>query len=694
MSKPTSPGPCADQPTIRSRHGVEALAGHLPTPEGVVGDAINAIRFLAVDAVQRADSGHPGTAMALAPLAYALYARHLRHDPQDPGWPDRDRFVLSIGHASLLQYAALHLSGYDLTLDDIAKFRQWGSPAPGHPEPGETPGVEVATGPLGQGVANAVGMAIAERLLARRFNTDEFTIIDHRTWAIAGDGDMMEGVTSEAASLAGHLKVGKLTVFYDDNRISLEGPTRLHFSEDVGNRFTAYGWQVLRLFDAADLDAIAEVVGDAVHDERPTLVIVHTHIGIGSPVVGTAEAHGAPLGEEAVVVAREVLGWPHPPFEIPGAVYEHWRQLVADRAAARQRWDQEYAAFRREEPNKAAELKRVLAGKLPNGWEEHLPRFEPGTRVASRAASGFALNAIAPAIPELVGGAADVGPSTKTLLTEEKDIGPREWAGRNLRFGVREHAMGSILNGLAAHGGVRVFGATFFVFSDYMRPAIRMAALMQLPVVFVFTHDSIGLGEDGPTHQPVEHLASLRAIPGLTVIRPADANETAQAWRIALEHEGPTALVLSRQDLMTLDPSRVEVAAGASVVAPGDDAVIVATGSEVELALVAHERLAAAGIAARVVSMPSWELFRAQSSLRREEVIPRGIPSLAVEAGASQGWCEFVDATIGLDRFGASAPAGVLYERFGFSPDAIAGRVRALLGREEGAGDPSREELR
>ena len=694
MGEPMSPSPCANQPTIRSRYGVDALAGHLPTPEGVVGDAINAVRFLAVDAVERADSGHPGTAMALAPLAYALYARHMRHDPQDPGWPDRDRFVLSIGHASLLQYAALHLSGYALALDDIASFRQWGSRAPGHPEPGATPGVEVATGPLGQGIANAVGMAIAERLLARRFNTTDYAVVDHRTWAIAGDGDMMEGLTSEAASLAGHLKLGKLTVFYDDNHISLEGPTKLHFSEDVGNRFAAYGWQVLRLFDAADIDAIDEAITDARHDERPSLVIVHTHIGIGSPVVGTADAHGAPLGETAVAVAREVLGWPHPPFEVPSPVYQHWQELVAERAAARPRWQQMYEVFRSEEPGQAAELERVLAAELPKGWEEHLPHFEPGRRIASRAASGIVLNAITPAIPELVGGAADVGPSTKTLLTEEKDVGPREWAGRNLRFGVREHAMGSILNGMAAHGGVRVFGATFFVFSDYMRPAIRMAALMKLPVVFVFTHDSIGLGEDGPTHQPVEHLASLRAMPGLTVIRPADANETAQAWRVALERDGPTALVLSRQDLLTLDPTRVDVAAGASMIAAGDDAVIVATGSEVQLAVAASEQLAAEGIGARVASMPSWELFRAQPSERREDVIPPGMPSLAVEAGASQGWREFVEATISIDRFGASAPASVLYERFGFTSDAIAAAVRALLGRGDGTGDRSTGELR
>lgn len=665
-----------------SRTGVAALAGHLPTPEGAAGEAVNALRFLAVDAVEQADSGHPGTAMALAPLAHALFTRHLRHDAADPGWPDRDRFVLSIGHASMLLYGALHLSGYDLSLDDLRQFRQRGSRAPGHPEPWVTPGVEVVTGPLGQGVADAVGMALAERMLAARFNQPGHTIVDHRTWAFAGDGDMMEGVASEAASLAGHLRLGRLMVFYDDNRISLEGSTRLHFSEDVGTRFAAYGWQVLRLFDVADAAAIDEVVADAAADvDRPTLVIVHTHIGVGSPVVDTAAAHGAPLGEAGAASAREALGWVHPPFEIPDAVYDNWRQGVATRARAHTEWCAAMDRYRRAHPDLAAEHERVQSGRLPEGWQQAVPRFETGERIATRRASGQALNALAAAVPELVGGAADLAPSTLTNIDGHDDVGPRRFAGRNVHFGVREHAMGAMLNGMAAHGGLRVYGATFFVFSDYLRPAIRLAALQRLPVVYVFTHDSIGLGEDGPTHQPVEHLASLRAIPGLRVVRPADANETAQAWAQALDHQGPTALVLSRQSLPVLNPDLVDVSAGAAVLSPGDDAAIVATGSEVEVALAAAEALRDDGVGARVVSLPSWEVFAEQDEAVRHRVLPPGIPSVAVEAASTLGWRDLVDEVVGLSRFGASAPATVLYPEMGITPEAVADRVRHLLAR-------------
>jgi transketolase len=682
----------AEPATILSRTGVAALAGHLPTPEGAAGDAVNALRFLAVDAVERADSGHPGTAMALAPLAHALFTRYLRHDPADPRWPDRDRFVLSIGHASMLLYGALHLSGYDLSLDDLRQFRQRGSRAPGHPEPWVTPGVEMVTGPLGQGVANAVGMALAERMLAARFNQPGHTIVDHRTWALAGDGDMMEGVAGEAASLAGHLRLGRLTVFYDDNRISLEGSTRLHFSEDVGTRFAAYGWQVLRLFDVADAAAIDEAVSDAAADaDRPTLVIVHTHIGVGSPVVDTAAAHGAPLGETGAASAREALGWAHRPFEIPGTVYDHWRQGVSARARAHTEWRAAMDRYRTAHPDLAAEHERVQSGRLPDGWQQAVPRFEAGTRVATRRASGQALNALAAAVPELVGGAADLAPSTLTYLHGHDDVGPRRFAGRNVHFGVREHAMGAMLNGMAAHGGLRVYGATFFVFSDYLRPAIRLAALQRLPVVYVFTHDSIGLGEDGPTHQPVEHLASLRAIPGLRVVRPADANETAQAWAQALDHRGPTALVLSRQALPVLDSDLVDVSAGAAVLAPGVDAAIVATGSEVEVALAAAEALRDEGIGARVVSLPSWEVFAEQDEAVRHRVLPPGIPSVAVEAASALGWRDLVDEVVGLSRFGASGPATVLYTEMGITPEAVADRVRHLLARvqaPQGDGEP------
>jgi len=648
-----------------------------PVPGGVVGDAINALRFLAVDAVDRAGSGHPGTAMALAPLAYRLATRHLRHDPADPSWPDRDRFVLSIGHASMLLYATLHLAGYDVALDDLKAFRQWGSRAPGHPERGVTPGVDISTGPLGQGVANGVGFAMAERLLAARFGDE---LVDHRTWVVCGDGDVMEGITGEAASLAGHLGLGKLTVFYDDNRISLEGPTSLHFSEDVLARFSAYGWHVHPTCDVNDLDAIdAAVAAARAEADRPTLVRVHTHIGIGSPLQDSSKAHGSPLGTTNADVARDHLAWPHPPFEIPGAVYDHWRELVTERAAARGAWEAAVATFRSARPDDAARLERCLAGNLPDGWRDALPRFEAGGRVATRVASGQVLNALAPAVPELVGGAADVGTSTNTYLDGEGHVPADGWAGRNLHFGVREHAMGAIANALAAHGGLRPYVATFFAFSDYCKPALRMAAIMQLPVVFVFTHDSIGLGEDGQTHQPVEQLAGLRATPGLVTLRPADANETAQAWAFALSSPGPTALVLSRQKLPVLDPDAVDVAG--AVLAGGDSAAIVATGSEVEVALAARELLAADGIAARVVSLPSFELFRRRPDAQRAAILPGGMPSVGVEAAATQPWYELVDAAVGMDAFGASAPAAELYQRYGITPETVAARVRGLLTR-------------
>ena len=663
--------------------------GLLPnqTPD-TEGDAINALRFLAIDSVERVGSGHPGTAMALAPLAYRLYTRHLRHDPSDPDWFDRDRVVLSIGHASMLLYGSLHLSGYDLSLDDLRSFRQWDSHTPAHPERGQTPGVDISTGPLGQGVANAVGLAMAERLLAARFNRPGHDVVDHRTWVFAGDGDMMEGVSSEAASLAGHLGLGKLTIFYDDNHISLEGPTSLHFSEDVGRRFDAYGWHVTRVGDVNDLAAVDAAVTECLGDERPSLVIVTTHIGFGSPVQDTAKAHGSPLGAANAAATRERLGWPHEPFEIPTHVYDHWLRLVSRRAAAHDQWTAGFDRYRAAVPDDAADFDRVTRGDLPVGWDAEIPTFEVGTTMATRVASGLVLNAFAPMVTELVGGAADVGPSTETYLHDGGHVPADGWGARNLHFGVREHAMGAAVNGMAAHGGLRPFGATFFAFVDYLRPAIRMAAIMRLPSIFVLTHDSIGLGEDGQTHQPVEQLASLRAMPGVVVIRPADANETAGVWKVALERrDGPTLIVLSRQGLPVLDPTVLDVAGGAGVVAAGNDATIIATGSEVEIALAARGLLASLGVSARVVSMPSWELFRRRPLADRDAVLPPDRPTVAVEAAASTGWHEWADDVVGLDRFGASAPARVLYEQFGITAARVADRVRALVTARRSDGD-------
>jgi transketolase len=502
---------------------------------------------------------------------------------------------------------------------------------------------------------------------------------------IAGDGDMMEGISSEAASFAGRigLGLGKLTVFYDDNHISLEGAADVEFSENVGDRFEAYGWHVARVHCVNDLDALDAAVGEAEGDrERPSLIIVRSNIGYGSPAQDTAKAHGSPLGEANVAAAREHLGWPYPPFTIPEEVYAHWHSLVEDRVGAHTDWDARFARYRDAEPARAAEYERVMAGRLPDRWRDAaLPEFQPGTKVATRKSAGTVLNAIAGAVPELIGGSADVAPSTDTQLTESGDVNAGDWGGRNIHFGVREHAMGAICNGIAAHRGLRPYCATFFSFYDYMREPVRLAAIMQLPVVFVFTHDSIGLGEDGPTHQPIEQLAGLRALPGMRTIRPADANESAQAWREAIAHDGPTALVLSRQGLPVLDPSVLDFAAGASIVAPGDDAVIVATGSEVEVALGARELLAGDGIVARVVSMPSWELFRTQPDGARERILPPGVPTVAVEAAAPTGWHEFADDVVALTRFGASAPAPTIYEHLGLTPENVAAHVRRLAAR-------------
>jgi len=658
--------------------------------------AINTIRMLAVDAIQKANSGHPGLPLGAAPMAYVLWMRFLKHNPRDPKWADRDRFVLSAGHGSMLLYALLYLTGYDVSLDDLKQFRQWGSITPGHPEAGPTPGVETTTGPLGQGFATGVGMAIAERHLAARFNTPDHTVVNHYTYAIVSDGDLMEGVAAEAASLAGHLKLGRLIYLYDDNSISLDGPTSLSFSEDVGRRFEAYGWQVLRVADGNDLVAIEAAIHAArAEAERPSLIMVRTVIGYGSPnKAGTSEVHGSPLGAEEVALTKQNLGWPaEPAFLVPDDVLAHFRQAVERGVAAQAAWARTFAAWGAAQPDKAAEWATMFSSALPEGWDADLPVFAAGTSVATRVASGKVLNALAPHLPGLIGGAADLDSSTRTYLNLSEDFRAGHYANRNLRFGVREHAMGAIVNGLAAHGGLIPYSATFLVFSDYMRPAMRVAALSHFAPVFVFTHDSIGLGEDGPTHQPVEQIMSLRLIPHVEVIRPADANETAAAWRCAIENrDHPTVLALTRQNVPALDPAlgiAEGVARGAYVLsdAPGDavDVVLIGTGSEVHLALAAQKLLAAEGIGARVVSMPSWERFERQPQAYRDSVLPPGVTArVSVEAGVTTGWQKWVGAggaAIGVDRFGASAPYQVIYEQFGLTAAQIAERARALVVR-------------
>jgi transketolase len=648
--------------------------------------AVTTIRTLAIDAVQHANSGHPGAPMGLAPLAYVLFTRHLVHDPADPYWPDRDRFVLSAGHASMLLYAMLHLTGYDLTLEDIKHFRQFESRTPGHPERLHTPGVETTTGPLGQGVGNAVGFALAERLLAARFNRPGHEIVDHRTWGIASDGDLMEGVASESSSLAGHLALDKLVVFYDDNSVTLDGPADWSFSEVVANRYDAYGWRVLEVEDANDLDQLDSVIKEAATtDGRPTLVRVPTVIGYGAPTkANTAAAHGAPLGPEEVAGAKKAYGWPYDePFTVPDEVRRATDQHERG-AAAHRRWEERFEAYRRDHPDLAAELERMLAGRLPEGWDAGLPTFETGTKQATRKSSGAVINALAARLPELIGGSADLASSNNTTIKDSPAVECREFTGRNINYGVREHAMGAILNGLALHGGLRPFGATFLVFTDYMRPPIRLAALMGAPVIYVMTHDSIALGEDGPTHQPIEHLAALRAIPNLVVLRPADGREIAGAWVQAIRRtDGPTLLALTRQDVPVLEQTTADaVAKGAYVVhEPGEapQVALVATGSEVHVAVDAAALLADEGVATRVISMPSWELFDAQDEAYRREILPRGLPAVSVEAATTFAWCRWAQAHVGIDRFGASAPGGVNLTAFGFTPDAVASAARDLL---------------
>jgi transketolase len=650
--------------------------------------AITTVRTLAIDAVEKAKSGHPGAPMGLAPVAWTLFSRHLRHAPGDPEWPERDRFVLSAGHASALLYALLHLTGYDLPMEELKRFRQLGSRTPGHPEYGETPGVEITTGPLGQGFGNAVGFALAEAMLAARFNRPGHEVVSHRTWFICSDGDLMEGISHEAASIAGFLRLERLIGIYDDNRISLDGPTSLAFAEDVPARFAAYGWRVLRVDDGNDLAAIERALSEGQEpDGRPTLIVCRTHIGYGAPTKqDTAAAHGSPLGPEETAAAKRAYGWPEAPtFLVPdevaawaGELTERGRELV-------DAWRERMAAYAAAHPAEAEELARVGEGRLPEGWDRVAPRFPPGESLATRAAGGAVMNAFAATVPELVQGAADLSSSTSTTLKDMGVVEPGAYAGRNLYYGVREHAMGAITNGIAAHAGLRPVCSTFFTFSDYMKNTIRLAALMGLPSIFVYTHDSVGLGEDGPTHQPIEHLAALRSIPGLVTIRPADATETAAAWRVAIGRTGaPTALVLTRQALPTLPGGAPPVERGAYVLADGDDCVLIGTGSEVQVALAARDLLAAQGVSARVVSMPSFELFRRQPADYRDEVLPPELRArVAVEAASPFGWAEWVGidgATVTIDRFGVSAPGAQALTALGITADAVATAAAAQIG--------------
>jgi transketolase len=664
------------------------------THDSIQSRAIKTIKFLSVDGVQTADSGHPGLPMGDSGIAYALWMRHLRFNPKNPKWFNRDRFILSGGHGSMLLYTMLHLTGFEVSLEDLKSFRQWGSITPGHPEYGLTPGVEVTTGPLGQGFANGVGMAIAEAHMAAEFNKPGFTVIDHYTYAIVTDGDLMEGVSSEAASLAGHLKLGKLIYFYDDNRISIDGSTELAFTEDRAARFKAYGWHVTYVEDPFDIEGLSKAVEGAKADPRPSLIVVRTTIGHGLPTVsGTEEAHGSPPGWEEIEQAKKNADWPvEPKFFVPDDVREHFLAKVADGRRVEMGWQDQLKAYREAFPDLAEELERRIKGELPEGWEEALPIFPADEKgMASRAASGKVLNALAKKIPELMGGSADLAPSNKTWIDGEEDFQASKPEGRNMHFGVREHAMGSIVNGMAAHGGLIPYGGTFLVFSDYMRPAVRLSGLSHYPSIWIYTHDSIGVGEDGPTHQPVEHAASLRIIPNLVTIRPADANETAQAWRFAIKHREPTAILLSRQNLPTIDRGQYSEAdgllQGAYVLADMGDAepelILMASGSEVDLIVRAAGNLAAEGVNVRVVSFPSWELFKRQDQEYRDSVLlPNVKARLAVEAASPFGWERWVGdhgRVIGIDQYGASAPGDRVMHEYGFTVAHVIDRALELL---------------
>lgn len=671
---------------------------------------VNAIRFLACDMIQEAGSGHPGLPLGAAPMAYVLWMRHLKHNPKNPKWFDRDRFVLSAGHGSALLYALLHLTGYDLPLEELKRFRRWGSKTPGHPEADRAPGVEVTTGPLGQGISMAVGMAMAEAHLAAVFNRPGHTIVDHYTYVLASDGDLMEGVCAEACSLAGHLKLGKLVVLFDDNGVSLAGTTDLTFTEDVLARFAAYGWHTQRVEDGNDLEAIDAAIQAAKEEaDRPSVIAIRTVIGYGAPTKqGTYKVHGAPLGEEELRAAKERLGWPpEPKFYVPDDIRAHFREAVSRGERWEKEWNARFEAYREEYPELAAELSRRIRGELPGGWDEGLPEFPPDDKgIATRKASGKVLQALGERIPELIGGSADLNPSVHTVLPGKGDFqapgekpagiqgdagGGWDYSGRNIHFGVREHAMGAIAGGIARHGGLIPFVGTFLVFSDYMRPPVRLAAMMRCKVVYIFTHDSVGIGQDGPTHQPVEQMASLRAVPNLVVIRPSDANEVREAWIAALKREGPTALILTRQDLPVLDRGRYAPATGLHKGAyvlwqakdGTPDVIIIATGSEVHVALRAAEILSGEGINPRVVAMPSWELFEAQPEEYKGEVLPRAVRArVAVEAGVRLGWERYVGpegAIVSVDRYGESAPGSEVLERFGFTPEHVACLAREML---------------
>jgi transketolase len=666
--------------------------------------AVNTIRFLSVDAVQHANSGHPGLPLDAAPMAYVLWRRYLKFNPRNPGWFDRDRFILSAGHGSMLLYSLLYLSGYDLSLDQIKQFRQWGSQTPGHPEKGLAPGVETTTGPLGQGLGNGVGMAIAEAYLAARFNRPGYKVIDHYTYAICSDGDLMEGVGSEAASIAGDLQLGKLIYFYDNNKVTLSAGTAITFNEDVSMRFKAYGWQVIEVPDGNDLQAIDHAILQArQEDHRPSLISIRTHLGYGSPLQDKYEAHGSPLGLENVLKTKQNLGWPsEPDFFVPEEVFQHFRQAVRVGKQREQEWNDLFNRYAEKFPEPANELRLIMEGKTPQDWAKNLPQFPSDTKgMATRVASGRVMNALAVKLPMFLGGSADLNPSTHTELKDMGDFesptrgehpgdlqgsagGGWNYAGRNLHFGVREHGMGAILNGIATVKGLIPFGSTFLIFSDYMRPAMRLAALMKLQVIYVFTHDSIGLGQDGPTHQPVEQLASLRAIPNLVVIRPADANETREAWKVAIGmRDRPAALVLSRQNLPTLDRNLYApaegLACGAYILSEAKggkpDIILIGTGSEVQLVVAAQQKLVEQGIRVRVVSMPSWELFDAQPEDYQRSVFSLDVTKrLAVEAGSPQGWDKYVGCegkVIGLAHFGASAPGEIVMENFGFTVENV-----------------------
>jgi len=659
--------------------------------------AVNTLRTLAMDAVEKANSGHPGLPMGAADMAHVLWTRHLRFDPDDPAWPDRDRFILSAGHGCALQYGLLHLAGYDLSIDDLKQFRQWGSKTPGHPEYGHTPGVETTTGPLGQGFGNGVGMAIAEAMLAARINGDGEPIIQHWTWVLASDGDLMEGVASEAASLAGHLKLGRLIVLYDDNRITIDGTTSLTWSEDVGARFQAYGWHVNHVdgHDHAAVDAALAAAKADIH--RPSLIVVRTHIGFGSPnKQDSEEAHGAPLGADEVRATKKAYGWPEDAqFRVPEEVRAFWRPISDRGRAAHAAWRTRFNAWRADDVEGARLWDSLHAAELPAGWSTGAPVFPADAKgMASRVASGKMIQWLAAATPRFVGGSADLAPSNKTWIDKADAIAPGSFGGRNFHFGIREHAMGSILNGMSLHGGFHPYGGTFLIFSDYMRPAVRLAALMKCPVTYVWTHDSFYLGEDGPTHQPVEQLMALRTIPGFTLIRPADANETVQAWIAAMETKGPVGLILTRQNLPTLDRTVYGPAEGlrrggyvlaCELRVDALEMILIATGSEVSLAVEAHRILEAEGRSVRVVSLPSWEIFEAQEQAWRDSVLPPSVTKrLAVEAGRSFGWERWVGASgriIGLDHFGASAPDSVLAKEFGFTAAHVVEVAREMLGR-------------